>query len=235
MNSSELLLIVNLNLTIGDRQILKNINLKAYKGELINLAGKIGAGKSTLAQVICGLIKQTSGTIKFKEVNILKIKPDIFYRDVSLVFQVPERQVFRETVYDEISFGLKNLGFSDKEIENRIDYYTRLLDLDSSLLERPPLFLSGGELRKVALISSLVVEPKLLILDEPFAWLDDSAASKLRTIIYSLKEQGSTIILIGHGTPYLKELCPRFWYMDDGKVVYDGESADYLKFREHKW
>lgn len=232
LNDSKLLQLNNISLSDNDNCILRDIHLDISKGEIIGLVGDIGAGKSTFAKVICGLKKQTSGTIKFEGKDISKIKPSNYHRNISMVFQFPEKQIFEETVYRELSFSPKNFGLSDKEIKNKVYYYIDRIGLDASLLDRPPLFLSGGELRKVALLSSIVLEPKLLILDEPFTWLDESSALMLKEIVLSIQKGNGAVMIIGHDVQDFGEICTRICHLTCGKLVYDDDFNGYLRFLE---
>lgn len=230
LNDSELLQLMGISLSNNGQYILQDIHLNINEGEIIGLVGKVGAGKTSLAKIICGLEKQTAGTVKFEDTEISKIKPVNYYRNVTMVFQFPEKQIFEETVFREISFALKNFGYPDEEIKKRVNHYIERIGLDSSLLDRPPLFLSGGELRKVALLSSIVIEPKLFILDEPFAWLDAHSAPLLKEVILSMRERGCSIIIIGHGVDDFEEICTRICHLLHGKLIYDDNSIGYLNF-----
>lgn len=154
---------------------LQNINLEIDDGEFVGLIGHTGSGKSTLIQHLNGLLKPTSGTITVNDIRIDKDSRNLkeVRRQVGLVFQYPEHQLFEETVYQDIAFGPRNLGLSAEEIDVRVKEAMALVGLDfDSLKDRSPFELSGGQRRRVAIAGVIAMKPKILILDEPTAGLD---------------------------------------------------------------
>lgn len=216
--TNELLDIKGLSFARNGHSIIDDLDMSIGKGEIAGLMGDVGAGKSTLAQIICNLIEPDSGTLRYYGKPASSITAAEFLKMVSIVFQFPEKQIFCETVYREIAFGLNNLGYDTAEIDARINMYTAKLGLPHSILQRPPLFLSGGEMRKVALVSSFVMEPDLLILDEPFSWLDEDGCIRLRELIAELKSKGSSFIIISHDDDDLRNICSHLWRMMHGKI-----------------
>lgn len=208
----------DLSYSLGGRLIIDNLCLTMANGETVGLIGPVGAGKSTLAQIICNLIEPDSGLINYKGQPIVSIPAGEFFKKISIVFQFPEKQIFQETVYEEIAFGLNNLGYDEEEINARIKKYIGKLGLSSSILGRPPLFLSGGEMRKVALASAFALESELLILDEPFSWLDDGGSEMLADLIAERGSLGSSFIIISHERSGLQQMCSYLWHMKDGAI-----------------
>ena len=154
--------------------ILNNINLSANNGDIIGVVGKTGSGKSTLLQIISNILKPSSGEIFLDNKNIQKEFTGFkkLFSNIGIVFQYPEKQLFASTVFEDISFGLKNLGKSNEEIKIAINKISDLLGLNKNILNRSVFELSGGEKRKCALAGVLISEPKVLLLDEPTAALD---------------------------------------------------------------
>lgn len=215
---ANLLSIKELSYRHNDRLIINNVDLVLDTGEVAGLIGPVGAGKSTLAHLICDLIKPDSGRITFKERLVSELSGNELFRNVSLVFQFPEKQIFRETVHLEIAYALHNLGFDNEETDRRVAKYTERLGLGRDILERPPLFLSGGEMRKVALASIFSIEPRLLILDEPFSWLDADGCNRLKELILEQRADGTSFILISHDLTDLKGLCSNVWFLEAGEI-----------------
>lgn len=207
--------IINLNYvynqnTVYEKKALDNINLKLDAGKIIGLIGKSGAGKSTLAQNLCGLIKPTSGKILTGN------------KKIGMVFQFPEHQIFEMTVKKEIEFAIKNKNASEKIILDAL-YAVGLTD---DYLEKNPFELSGGEKRKVAIASILVMQPEILILDEPTVGLDYKTQQNLLSYIKQIHRQKQiTIIIISHDVNAIAQLTEKTIIMDAGKIIYYGDTA----------
>ncbi|HVP35968.1 MAG TPA: energy-coupling factor transporter ATPase [Terriglobales bacterium] len=210
---------------------LKEINLTINQGELVGLIGPTGSGKTTLAQLVDGLLFPTSGLI---QIGGLEIKEKASYlkkihQKVGLVFQFPEKQLFEETVYEDIAFGPKNLGLGKDKIDARVKKSLDIVGLDFSLFApRSPFSLSSGEQRRVAIAGILSLEPEILILDEPTAGLDFEGILRIKKILLDLSEKGVTIILISHNLELVAEVCKRLIYLKEGKVLFDGSKADFF-------
>jgi len=200
---------------------LKDINLDFYEGEFIAIVGKNGSGKTTLAKIAAGIIKPKSGVVSFKGKPLINSKK-LFGRRVIYCPQNPELMLFNQTVYDEIAFGLKNLGFSRDIVHKKVDKIMRFFGL-SRLKDSYPLSLSGGEKLRVAIASLLVLEPDIMILDEPTRGLDWSIKLDLvRYLKEYLKTSGSSIVLISHDVELLVEVdLDRVVLIDDGKIIMD--------------
>lgn len=215
--------------TTSERRALKDVSLQIADGEILAIVGASGSGKSTLAQHINGAIAPPPGAVF---VNGLEVKKGIpakeVIRRVGLVFQYPEHQFFAETVQEELAYGCRNLGFAEEKIRSASSQALAALGLDDSYLFRSPFRLSGGEKRRVALASVLVMNPPILILDEPTVGLDRSGKAMISLLLRSLHSAGKTIIMIGHDLAELRDLAPRLVVMHRGALVADGDTESLL-------
>lgn len=227
-----LLKLQNVSYSAQNKAIINDLSLILAKGEVAGLMGSVGAGKTTLAHLICNLLKPDSGTIELSGMDIRNMPGGTLFKNISMVFQFPEKQIFQETVYEEICFGLNNLGFDKDYIESQIIKYLNFFGLGEGILKRPPLFLSGGEMRKVALISALAVEPKVLILDEPFSWLDEDGCSQLKHSISHLRSKGSSFILISHDVTDFHQVCSKLWLLEDGNIAFERSENNCAHFKQ---
>ena len=212
---------------------LDNINISVDNGEFIGLIGHTGSGKSTLIQHLNGLLKPTSGKIEIdgddilsKSVSLKKIR-----QNVGLVFQYPEHQLFEETVYKDISFGPRNLGLAEDEVDLRIKEAMELVGLEYDIIkDRSPFDLSGGQRRRVAIAGVLAMKPKVLILDEPTAGLDPKGRDEILGQIEQLyKRYNMTIILVSHSMEDIAKLVNRLIVMYRGKVAMDDTPREVFK------
>ena len=203
-----------------EKVALKNISFDAAEGEVLAIAGHTGSGKSTLIQLVAGLIKLTSGTI---EIDGLSVADKKIRRLVGIVFQYPEHQLFEETVERDIAFAPKNFGLSDAEISARVAEAMRQVGLDESLKNSSPFELSGGQRRRVAIAGILALKPKYLILDEPTAGLDPLAKENLlRELFGTVKRSGVTIILVSHNMEDIARFANRVVVLAQGQLLFTG-------------
>ena len=198
-----------------EKTALENISFTVNEGDFFAIAGHTGSGKSTLIQIIAGLIDLQSGTV---EVDGGKN----FHGKIGMVFQYPEHQLFEETVEKDISFGPRNFGLSEEEISARVDEAMRQVDLDKNLKNVSPFELSGGQKRRVAIAGILALKPKYLILDEPTAGLDPKAKKNLLAEIKKLHKSGVTIIFVSHSMEDIANLANRVLVLAQGKILFDG-------------
>lgn len=206
-----------------------DISLKINKGEFIGIAGHTGSGKTTIAQILAGLISPSYGSILVdgKEFSEYKDAARALRRKVGIVFQYPEHQLFEETVYRDIAFGPKNKGLSGKEIDECVRRSASLAHLKEELFEKSPFELSGGQKRRVAIAGVLATEPEILILDEPAAGLDPSGRERLLGELHKIrKEQGTTIILISHSMEDLARNVERVILLNKGEKFKDSNVRD---------
>lgn len=187
------------NVTFGynpAEPIIKDFCLEIKSGEFLGLKGKNGSGKSTLLKLADGLLKPQSGRILY-DGNKLSDRKEIC-RQIGLVFQFPERQLFEETVLKDICFGPENIGYDCFAARERALSSMKLCGLDGSFATRSPFELSDGEKRLVAIAGVLAMDSKIIALDEPFAGLDEEMHSKIMEILVNLHNNGKTIILVSH-------------------------------------
>ena len=207
---------------------LSDVSFAVEDGEFIGLIGPTGSGKSTLIQHLNGLLKPTSGTVLVdgvdiwsKDVSLKKIR-----QKIGLVFQYPEQQVFEETVFDDIAFGPRNLGYSADEVKSSVETAREMVGLDHELLSRSPFELSGGQLRRVAVAGILAMNPQVLVLDEPAAGLDPRGRRDILDNIERLHETGITVILVSHNMEDVAYFCDRILVLNEGKLVGDGSPKE---------
>lgn len=207
-----------------EKKALENINLSITKGEFIGIIGKTGSGKSTLVQLMNGLLVPQIGDVVVDGINTKdKKRVKEIRKRVGLVFQYPEYQLFEETVYKDIAFGPQNLGFSEDEVKRKVKEVCELLEIPQQLLEKSPFELSGGQKRRVAIAGILAMDPECIILDEPTAGLDMRGRKRIFNIIERLhKEAKKTIILISHSLEDVAMLCERVIILSKGKIHFDG-------------
>ena len=203
-----------------EKVALKNISFDVAQGEVLAIAGHTGSGKSTLIQIIAGLIKLTSGTV---EIDGLSVDDKKIRRLVGIVFQYPEHQLFEETVERDIAFAPKNFGLSDSEVSARVEEAMRQVGLDESLKKISPFELSGGQRRRAAIAGILALKPKYLILDEPTAGLDPPAKEHLlKEIFGAIKKSGVTIILVSHNMEDIARFANRVVVLAQGEIIFIG-------------
>lgn len=207
------------------RSAVDGVSLDIMEGEFLGIIGHTGSGKSTLIQHLNGLLRPTSGTIYLDGRDIWadpkKIR-DVRFQ-VGLVFQYPEYQLFEETVYKDISFGPKNMGLSEQEIDRRVRDAAAFVGLDEGLLDKSPFELSGGQKRRVAIAGVIAMEPRVLILDEPSAGLDPAGRRSLLENIRSYhRQKGTTVVMVSHSMDEVAENVDRIIVLADAGVVMSG-------------
>lgn len=220
-----------------ERQALYDVNIEIEDGSLVALIGHTGSGKSTLIQHFNALVKPTSGKIIINGIDVTAPKADLrlVRKTVGLVFQDPEHQLFEETVYKDIAFGPKNMGFSDEEIDKRVRESAALVGLKEKHLTRSPFDLSGGQKRRVAIAGVLAMNPKVLILDEPTAGLDPKGRDEILATIKKLHEENKEMIIIfvSHSMEDVAKTAERVIVMNDGHVEMQGTVAEVFAQAEH--
>jgi energy-coupling factor transport system ATP-binding protein len=217
--------------SINPKVALEKIDLKINPGEFAGLIGPTGSGKTTLAQLLDGLLFATSGLIRVEGLEIREKAPYLkkIRQKVGLVFQFPEKQLFEETVYEDIAFGPKNLGLGREKIDTRVRKSLEVVGLDFDVFaQRSPFSLSSGEQRRVAIAGILALEPRILILDEPTAGLDFEGVCRINKILLELNKKGVTIVLISHNLELVVEVCKRIIYLKEGKILFDGSKAEFF-------
>ena len=192
--------------------VIDDYSLTVKSGETVAIMGENGCGKSTLAKTMCGLLKANSGNIKVHGISVRgkssRIIRQKLHQTIGYVMQLPEQQLFADTVRNDVAYGPKNFGLKDSALKERVDETLRLLNLEN-LAEKSPFALSGGQQRLVAIAGVLACKPRVLVLDEPTAGLDFEAALRIREILGTLHNQGVTIILITHNLQEAEDLGAR--------------------------
>lgn len=212
---------------------LDNINVEINDGDFVALIGHTGSGKSTLIQHMNGLLEATSGKIIVDGMDIAAkgIRLTDIRKKVGLVFQYAEYQLFEESIAKDISFGPRNLGLEDNEINDRVKQSMEMVGLDyETYKDKSPFDLSGGQKRRVAIAGVIAMKPKILILDEPTAGLDPKGRDDILGQIKKLhKEYGMTIILVSHSMEDVAKIARHVIVMDHGKVALQGETEEVFK------
>ncbi len=210
---------------------VSDLSFRAFPGTLTALVGRTGSGKSTTAELACALKLPLSGTVRICGVDTadLNRRSDI-RRHVGYVSQLPERQLFAETVFEDVAFGPRNLGLSDDEVSTRVRDALASVNLDPTdeLLTRSPFSLSGGQQRGVALAGVLAMRQDVLVLDEPMAGLDPAGRRHVRAILHDLKRAGSTLIMVTHSMEDVAELAEQVIALDRGRTVASGTPEQVL-------
>lgn len=212
-----------------EARALVDVSLEVADGEFVGIIGPTGSGKSTLIQIIDGLIRPTAGRVVVDGLD-LSVKANLreVRRRVGLIFQYPEHQLFEETVTADVAFGPKNLGLPEGEVAERVREALRLVGLDPDRIgPRSPFALSGGQMRRAAIAGVLAMRPRLLILDEPAAGLDPRGREEILGYVRRLhKDLRQTVVLVSHHMEDVARLADRVVVMHRGKVVMDGPTAE---------
>lgn len=209
------------------RQILNDINLKINAGEMVSIVGTNGAGKSTLAKVICGFETQDEGEILLEGESLSDRTISQRSKDIGYVMQNPNQMICNTMIMDEVAFGLKNFGYPKEEIDRRVENALKICGL-YQFRNWPISALSFGQKKRVTIASILVMEPKILILDEPTAGQDYRHYTDIMEFLRSLNAQGITIIMITHDMHLMLEYTPHAVVLHGGNIVAEGTAVDIL-------
>ena len=209
--------------------VLSNVSLNLNKNEIIFILGASGSGKSTLVNHMNGLLFASEGNVtlsdqegiyklnrKFKNIKHVR-------KNVGLVFQIPENQIFENTVLKEVMFGPINFKESEEEAKRASVLSLELMGMREEFHEKSPFKLSGGEKRKVAIASVLACKPRVLIFDEPTSSLDSKSVNEFFKMVSDLKSRGNTIIIVSHNSDLAYEYGDRIIILDSGRIIYDGD------------
>jgi len=206
---------------------LQGVSLQIDDAERIAIMGTNGAGKTTLVKHLNGLLRPHNGRIIFDGVDAKHYSVAELAREIGLVMQNPDHQLFLDSVEKEVEFGLKQLGFSEDEIKERTNRTLSSLGL-KGLSERSPFTLSGGERKRVALASVLATEPRIVALDEPTIGQDALQKEKLADMLLELNKKGRTVIVVTHDIEFVIEHFPRTIAMANGMIIADGPTSSVL-------
>ena len=204
-----------------EKVAVNDLNIEIMEGEFLGIIGHTGSGKSTLVQMLNGLITPTSGKVllRDKDINENKKKLREVRFQVGMVFQYPDYQLFEETVYRDIAFGPTNMGLTGDELDKRVRESARFTGLKDKLLDKSPFDLSGGEKRRAAIAGVIAMDPDVLILDEPTAGLDPQGRDKLLNQILAYhKERKNTVILVSYSMEDIARVADRILVMNKGNA-----------------
>jgi len=217
----------------GKKEALRGVNL-TFENEIIALVGPNGSGKTTLAKHLNGLLKPTKGEVIVDGMDTRKHSVAELARIVGYVFQNPEHMFFEENVFKEVAFGPRNLGLSEREVEERVEWALRQVNLEG-YEDRSPYSLSGGEKQRLAIACILAMKPKYIILDEPTTGLDEKNTERVKEVIRKLYKEGHGILLITHEMELVLELAERVVLLYRGKKAFDGDVEEFfgLDLREY--
>ena len=221
--------------TAYEKVALDDVNLSLGKGEIVGLAGHTGSGKSTMIQLLNGLLKPTGGTVTFegKDIHAKGYSGNYLRSKVGMVFQYPEHQMICDTVWEDVAFGPSKQGLTGEACETRVEEALRFVDLPEKYYQASPLQLSGGQKRRVAIAGVLAMHPEYIILDEPAAGLDAAGKREIFDRIRRMsREQGIGVLLVSHSMEGLAEYADRIIVLDDGKKILDDRPAQIFAKRE---
>lgn len=207
--------------TALEKKAVDNVSLSVNDGEIVGIIGHTGCGKSTFVQMLNGIMRPTSGNIFLYGKDIwkdYKNRKEVYFK-VGLVFQYPEKQLFSQTVYEDIAFGPRNQGFNEKEVEEKVFESLEFVGMEKTFLKRSPFELSGGEKRRVAIAGIFAMNPSILILDEPTSGLDPLSKENIINNIldYHSKRRGA-VIFISHSMEEIARISDKVVVMDRGVI-----------------
>ena len=209
---------------------LSDVSLTIEDGSYTALIGHTGSGKSTILQLLNGLLVPSQGSVRVFDTLITSTSKNKDIRQirkqVGLVFQFAENQIFEETVLKDVAFGPQNFGVSEEDAEQIAREKLALVGIDESLFERSPFELSGGQMRRVAIAGILAMEPAILVLDEPTAGLDPLGRKELMNLFKKLHQSGMTIVLVTHLMDDVAEYANQVYVMEKGRLVKGGKPSD---------
>ena len=219
---------------LTDAPALHNISLHVEKGEFVAVVGPNGAGKSTLCYTLAGFVPhffkgEMTGTVEVDGKDLHKSTLSEWVLDVGLAFQNPFNQISgaKYTVFEELAFGLENIGVPRGEMKSRVHDAMKLTGI-SDLAERSPYSLSGGQQQRVALTSILVMQPKVLVLDEPTSQMDPIGTREVFGVIRTMAEQGMTVILVEHKVEWIAQFADRVIALHEGQILVEGTPSEVL-------
>ncbi|MCX8182603.1 MAG: energy-coupling factor ABC transporter ATP-binding protein [Candidatus Methanomethyliaceae archaeon] len=212
-------------------EALRDVNLKINLGESVAIMGENGAGKTTMAKLMLGLIRPTSGRVLVDGIDTRKTTTAKIARKIGYIFQNPLYQLFSDTVEKEVSLGPKASGMGEKAVSERVDSVLREMGLEH-LRGLPPLSLSEGERKRVAIASVLSMDPLALIIDEPTLGQDEIERLRLMQILRGQLNKGKSVIIISHDVDFAYDVAERFIIMKSGRIIGDLTKRDLLEKRE---
>ena len=210
---------------------MNKVSLQIEQGEFIGIMGETGSGKTTLIQMMDGLLKPYEGTVLLngQDIHAVNFDRSILRAGIGVVFQFPDYQLFETTVERDVTFGLKQAGFRRSERKNAVKKALADTGFDyEKVKNRSPLSFSGGEKRRIAIAGILAANPEIFIFDEPVSGLDCENREWFEKLVSDLNKQGKTIIIVSHNTDFLAEYTRRLIIMKNGQVLKDGKTENVL-------
>ena len=225
---------VNYKYPLEDKQALKNINIEIKKGEFWAIIGKNGSGKTTFCNMLRRFVPdfykgELTGTITLEDKELKDYSQKELVQKIGFVFQNPFTQIsgVKDTVFDEIAYGLENLGLDKEEIISKVEKILKLLEIEK-LRDRNPYDLSGGQKQRVALASIIAMDPDILVIDEPTSQLDPKGTEDIFKIINLMANEGKTIILVEHKLELIAEYTQNIIVLDEGEIILSGKAEEVL-------
>ena len=225
---------VNYKYPLEEKQALKNINIEIKKGEFWAVIGKNGSGKTTFCNMLRRFVPdfykgELTGTITLEDKELKDYSQKELVQKIGFVFQNPFTQIsgVKDTVFEEIAYGLENLGLDKEEIISRVEKILKLLEIEK-LRDRNPYDLSGGQKQRVALASIIAMDPDILVIDEPTSQLDPKGTEDIFKIINLMANEGKTIILVEHKLELIAEYAQNILVLDEGEIILSGKAEEVL-------
>lgn len=221
----------------GTKPSINSVSLKVDEGEFVLITGPSGCGKTTLCRCFNGLIPhfyqgELKGEITVANMDVTKHETHAMAKNVGLVFQNPENQLFALSIEKDVAFGLENLGMPREKMQKRVEWALKLTDI-YDLRERSPHEVSGGQQQRVAIAAVLAMQPRIIVLDEPTSFLDPLSAEKIFEVIHDLnKKLGITVVLVEHRLDLTAKYADHIIIMDEGAVCFDGNPREILNTEE---
>ncbi|MGC8912076.1 MAG: ABC transporter ATP-binding protein [Nitrososphaeria archaeon] len=231
LNYTPIISVENLEFSYGNGTVLKNISFTVPKGMTTAIVGQNGSGKSTLLQNLIGLLKPTKGRILYNGVDLSSLDKKMVFRDIGYVFQYPEHQFVTKTVKDEIEYGLRVRNIDKMTLERKAREFLEMFGLEK-MLDRHPLTLSMGEKRRLSFATMLILEPKVLIMDEPVIGQDRRRTEYLIRLIEQLKGKGVTVIVATHDMNFVASCADNVIVLNDGQVIFQGSPIELFNDKE---
>ena len=225
---------VNYKYPLEEKQALKNINIEIKKGEFWAVIGKNGSGKTTFCNMLRRFVPdfykgELTGKITLEDKELKDYSQKELVQKIGFVFQNPFTQIsgVKDTVFEEIAYGLENLGLDKEEIISRVEKILKLLEIEK-LRDRNPYDLSGGQKQRVALASIIAMNPDILVIDEPTSQLDPKGTEDIFKIINLMANEGKTIILVEHKLELIAEYAQNILVLDEGEIILSGKAEEVL-------
>ena len=225
---------VNYKYPLEDKQALKNINIEIKKGEFWAVIGKNGSGKTTFCNMLRRFVPdfykgELTGKITLEDKELKDYSQKELVQKIGFVFQNPFTQIsgVKDTVFEEIAYGLENLGLEKEEIISKVEKILKLLEIEK-LRDRNPYDLSGGQKQRVALASIIAMNPDILVIDEPTSQLDPKGTEDILKIINLMANEGKTIILVEHKLELIAEYAQNILVLDEGEIILSGKAEEVL-------